>query len=228
VENVIGFVVFAVIAAFSMYSKYREQKAAEEAAKRRRVRKRPEDLPERTRKMLYGESGVPPKRGAQPEYRQAQPRTAPGPQRPKPLVQQRQERRPVEERHTVLSREEPDRQAQMRQKRAEAQAALERMWHQAKAAEQRARRQQQPKQQRRAAKQVQQAPAQPQAERPVHKERRPQRAVRGSKAARRRQLDAMFNSRGALRAGIILTEVLGPPVGMREQQRGGIDTTSAG
>ena len=216
-EDLIGFLVFAAIAGFSIFSKYREQKKAEEVAKERRLRKRPEDLPERTRKMLYGESGVPPKRGGEPTYRTARERTAPSPtpQRQAAPPVRRQERRPIEERHTVLSNEE----FEVREKRAQAQRTLEEMWRQAKAAEERARRKQQKAQRRQQQREATPPPPPPKPKPQPARRPEPARATRGQ---RQRQLAAMFGSRGALRAGIIMSEVLSPPVSFREQQRGGM------
>lgn len=75
-EELIGFVIFLVLAAFSMVSKVREQRAEEERRAQRAREKAQEqiDLPEATRRTLYGESGPP---VAQP--RQAPPVTPPPP-----------------------------------------------------------------------------------------------------------------------------------------------------
>jgi hypothetical protein len=63
-ENLIGFLIFVAIAAFSSYMQNLKQRKEEaekkaEQAKRqaRRGAARPEDLPEATRRMLYGDGG---------------------------------------------------------------------------------------------------------------------------------------------------------------------------
>lgn len=66
-ENIIGFIVFLAVAGISVYQKIQEQKKADQANAERK-RQRPEDLPEATRRMLYGESGVPPKPGQAPGH----------------------------------------------------------------------------------------------------------------------------------------------------------------
>jgi hypothetical protein len=66
-DSILGFIVFAAIAGISAYMKHRETKQAE-AANLERERQRPEDLPEETRRMLYGETGVPPKQGQAPGH----------------------------------------------------------------------------------------------------------------------------------------------------------------
>jgi hypothetical protein len=66
-ENIIGFIVFLAVAGISVYQKMQEQKKADQANAERK-RQRPEDLPEATRRMLYGESGMPPKPGQAPGH----------------------------------------------------------------------------------------------------------------------------------------------------------------
>lgn len=66
-ENLIGFIIFLAVAGISMAQKYQEQKKAAELQNQRK-RQNPEDLPEATRRMLYGESGVPPKPGQKPGH----------------------------------------------------------------------------------------------------------------------------------------------------------------
>lgn len=66
-EDLIGFLIFAAIAGIGALSKYAESKKAERERQNRPVVK-PEDLPEATRRMLYGESGVPPRPGQRPGH----------------------------------------------------------------------------------------------------------------------------------------------------------------
>lgn len=66
-ENVIGVLVMLAFAGVSIWQKRQEElKAREEREKRQR--QNPEDLPEETRRMLYGESGVPPRPGQKPGH----------------------------------------------------------------------------------------------------------------------------------------------------------------
>lgn len=60
-EELIGFLIFLVLAAFSVLSKVREQRAEEERRAQRAREKAQEqlELPEATRRTLYGEGGPP-------------------------------------------------------------------------------------------------------------------------------------------------------------------------
>lgn len=68
-ENLLAFVVFIVIAAVSMAQKAREarKKAEEESRHLEELSRRPE-LPEATRRVLYGEGGEPPRPTAPPPH----------------------------------------------------------------------------------------------------------------------------------------------------------------
>jgi hypothetical protein len=58
-EEFIGLIIFGVIAAISGFAKLQEQRKEEEARKQRGNRPSVDDLPEATRRMLYGDSTPP-------------------------------------------------------------------------------------------------------------------------------------------------------------------------
>ncbi len=58
-EEFIGLIIFGIIAAVSGLAKLQEQRKEEEARKQRANRKGVDELPEATRRMLYGDGGPP-------------------------------------------------------------------------------------------------------------------------------------------------------------------------
>ncbi len=98
-ENLIGLLIFAGIAAVSMIAKFAEKRKAELEQQARQAQRhtRREDLPEATRRVLFGEGTGP--RTATPrsgEPKMAQPRTGEAPTaRPVPVPPSRRESRPA-------------------------------------------------------------------------------------------------------------------------------------
>ena len=91
VEEFIGLIIFGIIAAVSGLAKLQEQRKEEEARKERANRKGVDELPEATRRMLYGDGGPPVarRRGEGPP-----PPPVPRAEAPRPAPQ----RRPVPQR----------------------------------------------------------------------------------------------------------------------------------
>ncbi len=125
-ENIFGFIFLLIMAVIGVIGKIREQRQAQERQKRLR-NKRVEDLPEATRKMLYGETGRPP---------MATPRAAQAPVAP-PREEHRQERQqevvfaPTEQPRPAPAPARPVRRAPVQDPRRQAQEAMQRMWQQA-------------------------------------------------------------------------------------------------
>lgn len=213
-ENLLGLIIFLVIAGISVVGKMRETRKLEEE-RRERESMPPVELPEATRRMLYGDTGdiptarprqtgeAPPPRPvvvARPAPAEPAPRQAPRRQEtPPPVVRpmrQEQPQRPAAPRPpvSVPARKIPvqtvsaARQAAAR--RAEQESAPdEAAWARMRAEERRLR---------------QMAEA--------------NRQKAATVAATRRQSARVFGGAGTLRRGIILREVLGPPLALRETQ----------
>lgn len=103
-----GLIIFAVIAAFSGLAKLQEQRKEEEARKQRRERRGVDELPEATRRMLYGDGG-PPVARRRSEGQPPSPPPVPRAEAPRPAPQ----RRPVPQRQQPAPpsrREVPQRQ----------------------------------------------------------------------------------------------------------------------
>lgn len=224
-ENIIGFVIFLVIAGSSILSKMREQRKAEIEREQRqqRPRKRPEDLPEATRRMLYGETGVPPKQGQSPGYDipTARPKQGGAPPMPRRAPTQAEY---LPEAEGGLGSPGPDEERRVRELQRRLQQQLEAQRKEAEFARQKAERERALKQRQHQAKLArrQAAPAALEATAPstnaAAQSRQPQEGYAPAAAARRAPAvdvrDLLANPVN-LRQGIILTEILMPPVSMR-------------
>lgn len=241
-ENIIGFIIFLVVAGSSIVSKILEQRKAD-AERQQRRKVDPSELPEATRRMLYGETGEPPREGQAPGHdiptaRRKGAGAPPMPQRRSaqqgmPPMPQRQEppARLPELSPQGLPQAEPnsDEERRVRELRRRLQQQMEAQRKQAEFARQKAERERLLKQQQRqqsAAKTVRrpQAPAAvavqedregPTAPIPVSK---PEQAQRPSAAARRmtpQDVRRLLENPASLRQGIVLMEILQPPVSLR-------------
>lgn len=210
-ENLLGLIIFLVIAGISVVGKMRESRKLEEE-RRDRESMPPVELPEATRRMLYGDIGddiptarprqtgeAPPPRPVVVARPAPAPRQEPRRQEATPPVvrpmRQEQPQRPAAPRPpvSVPARRIPVQTAPARQtaaRRAEQESASdESVWARMRAEERRLR---------------QMAEA--------------NRQKAASIAATRRQSERLFGGAGNLRRGIILREVLGPPLALRETQ----------
>lgn len=227
-ENIIGFVIFLVIAGSSILSKMREQRKAEIEREQRqqRPRKRPEDLPEATRRMLYGETGVPPKQGQAPGYDipTARPKQGGAPPMPRRAPTQAEQ---VPDAEALPGGIGPDEERRVRELQRRLQQQLEAQRKEAEFARQKAERERALKQRQQQAKLArrQAPPAAAEAEgaavgaaSAAAQQRKPQEGYAPVAAARRAPAvdvrDLLANPVN-LRQGIILTEILMPPVSMR-------------
>jgi len=102
VEELLGFLVFVAIALVSLVGKLREQRKQSQETESERPKMRPEDLPEATRRMFFGDSMEPPvaiprgesspeppvavPRREPPRLQTPPPRRAAAPERPVPPV----------------------------------------------------------------------------------------------------------------------------------------------
>lgn len=241
-ENIIGFIIFLVVAGSSIVSKILEQRKAE-AERQQRRKIDPSELPEATRRMLYGETGEPPREGQAPGHdiptaRRKGAGTPPMPQRrsaqqgmpPMPRRQGPPARLP-ELSSPGLPQAEPnsEEERRVRELRRRLQQQLEAQRRQAEFARQKAERERLLKQQQR-----RQAPANT-ARRPpvpitaaVQEERegptmpvpvsKPEQIQRPAAAARRmtpQDVRKLLENPASLRKGIVLMEILQPPVSLR-------------
>ena len=78
----IGALIFLVIIIASMAQKFQEQRALRQEKERQKGKTSPKDLPEATRRMIYGSPGEP--RTAEPRVREAKPRGSTQPHRERP------------------------------------------------------------------------------------------------------------------------------------------------
>lgn len=239
-EQILGFLIFMGIAGFGWLNKaYEERKAAE----RRRTQKplRREDLPEASRRQLYGEGRVgdplnppvarprtaapaaaPDRRTLPPTMpRQAPPATMPV--RPVAMAPgQDEESRPAGSGHQRPNREEDQKEAARRAARSAGRQQAPLPPHIAADVErQRAeaqRQQQQVAAQRKQRPQTQAQRQQRPAAAPQAPPQRPQTSSRPqpSLTERQKELRAMFQHGNAIRRGIIFSEVLGPPRAFRD------------
>lgn len=223
-ENVIGLVVFLLIAVFSAISNSQKKKQDEEQQKKSQQRRtRPEDLPEATRRMLYGDADVAP-REAIP--REAQPRPAvPERQKPVPLSQESNyaprvaRQAPAAPQHVPHGTDpaEMARQRMQQQMQQALQQAKQREAYQRQTAEQAAR--------ERARQQDEGSPSTTRKRRSMAKARGPERKKASAArlestvapvSARNRSLrHVVFGDMRDVRRAIILQEVLGPPKGFQ-------------
>ena len=95
VEELIGLVIFGVIAAISGLAKLQEQRKEEQARKERGNRKGVDELPEATKRMLYGDGGPPVAR-----------RRGEGPPPPPVAVPRAEAPRPAPQRRPVPQRQQ--------------------------------------------------------------------------------------------------------------------------
>ncbi len=211
-ENLLGLIIFLVIAGISVVGKMRESRKAEEE-RREREGMPPVELPEVTRRMLYGDSGdiptarprqtgeAPPPRPvvvARPAPSAPVPQQQPRRQENPPTVvrpAQQGQQRPAGPRPpvSVPARKVPVQAAPTRQaaRRAEQEGASdESVWARMRAEERRLR-------------QLAEA----------------NRQKAATVAATKRQSERVFGGAGNLRRGIIIREVLGPPLALRQNNR---------
>lgn len=231
-DDILGFIVFLLIAGISGAAKYMESRKAErERAERPTVR--PEDLPEATRRALYGESGVPPRAGQRPghDIPMARRKGAPPPMPPRrqpaegPVMRQgNYEVRGEETTSPAYSEEQ-----RVEELRRKLQQKLQQQWveeqRKRNAAEQRKREVEKQRQAHRPVKAQQRqqpvprpAPSAPtEGPRPVPPV--PKRAEAAEPPQRRTPATAtaarILHNPRSLRQAIILREVLSPPVGLR-------------
>jgi hypothetical protein len=218
-DSLIPFVV-VIFVVISIVKKFAEQKQIEETKKQRQAKKvSMKDLPEETRRMIYGE-GAPPvakPRGAAP--RQAQPR--PVPARPAPPQRPAPQRRP----DPVGAGPVPDMRApralaEKRERRSASPVAREaQLRPQQQRVPQQARRrppQRPPRVAREAQEPARQAPPvrrkRPETERPAAPETPTQRRPAAPAAVMARRI---FANPQSVRHAIIAIEVLGPPKGLQ-------------
>ncbi len=220
-ENIIGFVIFLVIAGSSILSKMREQRKAE-VEREQRPRKRPEDLPEATRRMLYGETGVPPKQGQSPGYDipTARPKQGGAPPMPRRAPTQAEY---LPEAEAMPGDTGPDEERRVRELQRRLQQQLEAQRKEAEFARQKVERERALKQRQHQAKLARrQAPpaqaASPETASLATQAQRSQEAYAPATTTRRApvvDVRELLANPANLRQGIILTEILMPPVSMR-------------
>lgn len=203
-EELFGLIIFGIIAAISGLAKLLENRKEEALRRERGSRSRVDELPEATRRMLYGEGGPPVARRRGEGEAEAPPVAVPRRQEA-PAPPRRQEAPPPVPRRRAAPQQVPP-QAQRRpvapapqRESRQAQRTLQENW-------QRAQRQAQP----------QPAPRTTREERPAAPERTAQR--RPTTAGRRRgrsSIQALLHHPKTLRTSIILHEVLSPPKSLR-------------
>ncbi|MCC6144379.1 MAG: hypothetical protein IT368_11290 [Candidatus Hydrogenedentes bacterium] len=233
-ENLIGFIIFLIIAVISMIGKMQEARKEREEAQQNARRVRPEDLPEKTRRMLYGDDVEIPQ--AQPRQGVPPPVPTQAPVRPQPVRDVMSEPweapRPVQDQRDVSPAQQPyipretpppvpQRPVQMPRQTDPAEQArrmMEDMWRQAQRQFQQQMETQQPRPQQ-----------QPQATRQVRRKRRPEAQPQEGPApapqprprpapvapAPSRQHAFLFGDLKDVRRGILMAEILGPPKGLQ-------------
>lgn len=220
-ENIFGAIFLLVMAAISIIGKIREGRQAEERQKRLK-NKRVEDLPEATRKMLYGDSMRPPV--ATPRGQQTRPAEMPTRQQAQVEVERQREvmfgggaetRSDMAPDPVHRAPQQRHRQPQQPDPRRQAQDAMQRMWQQAQQAKlnEQQKRAQAAEQQRRRHAQKQARVEQPKRQRVPKPAPAP---VRRAAPRQETSLASMLGNLDAVRQGIILQEVLGPPKALRE------------
>ncbi len=217
VEEFIGLIIFGIIAAVSGLAKLQEQRKEEQARKDRGNRKGVDELPEATRRMLYGDGGPPVAR-----------RRGEGPPPPPIAVPRAEAPRPAPQRRPVPQQQAPQRPVPQRQQapsapRPIAQPLTQRQdWRETPAMPQA----QPPQQDYRESSRVASEHAQERArsaEEAIREEERyrstdarkqapPKQPARMSQAQLFRSL---ARNKNALRASMITMEVMGPPKGLR-------------
>ncbi len=210
-EELLGFLVFAVIALVSFVGKLREQRKQSQEAESERPKVRPMDLPEATRRMLYGDSMEPPvavPRGeSSPEPPVAVPRREPPPLHTPPPRRTAAPERPVPPVRTPAA---PPRRIEappvLRPTAADIQHELRRAIQRAF--------QQTP---------VRQAVRRPPPVSEEERERPPVKAPKPAQPPKRRRaeeraapLRRLLGDLNDVRRGIILQEILGPPKSLRD------------
>lgn len=234
VEEFIGLIIFGIIAAVSGLAKLQEQRKEEQARKERGNRKGVDELPEATRRMLYGDGGPPVARrrseGPPP------PVALPQAEAPRPAPQ----RRPVPQRQQTAPAGPPWQQPPQ-------QPAPQRPAPQRQFAPDAPRPIAQPLPQR---KDWRGTPEMPQAQPPLHDYRensvvasehaqerarsaadvirqeeryrstdaaKPSVAPKPARMSQAQLFRSLARNKNALRASMITMEVMGPPKGLREQ-----------
>lgn len=213
-DDVIGFIIFAVIAAISGLAKLMENRKAEEARKQQANRKGVDELPEATRRMLYGDGGPPVarRRGEGPPPppvpRAEAPR--PAPQR-RPVPQQQAPQRPVPQRQQAPTaprpiaqplpqrkdwRETPAMPQEQHDHRESSVVVSEHVREQARSASDIIRQEERERSTK--------VPAQPAARQPA-------------RMSQAQVFRSLARNKNALRASMITMEVMGTPKGLREQ-----------
>lgn len=241
-ENIIGFIIFLVVAGSSIVSKILEQRKAD-AERQQRRKVDPSELPEATRRMLYGETGAPPREGQAPGHdiptaRRKGAGAPPMPQRRSaqqgmPPMPQRQEppARLPELSPQGLPPAEPnsDEERRVRELRRRLQQQMEAQRKQAEFARQKAERDRILKQQQRqqaAAKTTRRPPVPaaaavqgeqegPTAPIPVSKPEPVQRPAAAVRRMTPQDVRRLLENPASLRQGIVLMEILQPPVSLR-------------
>ncbi|NLV43279.1 MAG: hypothetical protein GXY07_02125 [Candidatus Hydrogenedentes bacterium] len=204
-DDIIGFLIFVGIVAVSIIGKIKsERKTAEERNQQPSPPLTLDELPETTRRMLYGEGDI-----IVATPRQTAPRPEPSVPRPAPPP-------PVPARQIVVERPRPVMAPQAPRVPPVRTAAPPRQ--QPAASHQQLQR---PQQQRRYPAQSPPAPArpQPQPSRPPGREQpvaarsnaRPSGSVRSSRAPGREKLVQTLQCRSGLAQAVLLREILGPP-----------------
>lgn len=238
-ENIIGFIIFLVVAGSSIVSKILEQRKAD-AERQQRRKVDPSELPEATRRMLYGETGEPPREGQAPGHdiptarrkgagappmprRSAQQASPPMPQRQEPPA------RLPELSPQGLPPAEPgsDEERRVRELRRRLQQQAEAQRKQAEFARQKAERERLLKQQqrqqaamraeRRPSSQVATIQEEPEGSkvRESAKPEQPQRPTVAARCMTPRDVRRLVDNPASLRQGIVLMEILRPPVSLR-------------
>ncbi len=236
-DNLIGFLVFIGIAIVSIVGKMQEQKKREQQRQRSHPKTRPEDLPEATRRMLYGDTQVPGPRHQPEPIPMAQPKGTPPSMSNLPEREESVEpvRRLRENMDRVLREEKAQGQAQRgtastlpqySEARRDAQHTMREMQRRQKQKEERARQerlkqQRLHQQQRQRQRQLQQQKAAQARRQPVPCDEERRRQPSEQPPAWCPQTEAVFSHNAfrdirAVRQGIIMQEILGPPKSLRQ------------
>lgn len=214
-DNYVGPIVLLGFAVLAIVQKIKQMRE-EEQIRRDQGQKRSfmDDLPEETRRQIYGDSGVPTATLDDededddvtvvpiPVARERQARPAPVPRSSQPAQQTRQAATPP-----PLPPRTQERAPQPQQRRPQPQPQRQEQPQRQRQPQQR-QRQAQPRQtQRRPARQQRAPRRQPAAQ-------SPRRGTRGA-SMKASKVRAMLDTPNGLHAAIVLTEIIGPPVSMR-------------
>lgn len=210
-DNIFGLIVFLVVGGLSMLSQMMAKRKEEERRRNQPRKLDPSELPEATRRMLYGDApNIPTARPRGQERAEGEPPPLARPARPTVVTFDDEESAPDENTRPSYEEMEARRQAEMQRER-ELQARIEQQRRQQEAMRRRA---EEVRRQAQAAQAAQQAATMQEATRQHRPAAKAQpRGQEPTGAPATPKLQGALNLR-LVRQGIILSEILGPPRGL--------------